>query len=61
LRKEQYERQTNGYALLFRDRFYARRHTAADDISGVATDAARTLIGSAPDNERVGIFTTGTP
>jgi hypothetical protein len=38
---------------------YARRHTAADDISGVATDAARALIGSAPGNERVGIFTTG--
>jgi hypothetical protein len=48
------------YGSLFRDRFYARRHTAAEDISGVATDAARTLIGSAPDNERVGTFTRGT-
>jgi hypothetical protein len=28
------------------DRFDAHQHTAADDISGVATDAARTLIGS---------------
>ena len=34
------------YASLFRDRFYARRPTAADDISGIATDAAQNLIGS---------------
>jgi AcrR family transcriptional regulator len=43
---EQLTALAHGYALLFRDSFYARRHTAADDISGVATDAARTLIGT---------------
>jgi hypothetical protein len=37
---EQLTALAHGYATLF----YARRHTAADDISGVATNAARTLI-----------------
>jgi AcrR family transcriptional regulator len=44
---EQLTALAHGYASLFRDHFYARRHTAADDISGVSTEAARTLISSA--------------
>lgn len=40
------ERHTARLHSLFRDRVYARRHTAADDISGIATHVAQNLIGS---------------
>jgi hypothetical protein len=43
---ERHAALAHGYTLLFRDRFYARRHTAADDISGIATHVAQNLIGS---------------
>jgi hypothetical protein len=43
---ERHTALAHGYTLLFRDRFYARRHTAADDICGIATHVAQNLIGS---------------
>jgi hypothetical protein len=43
---ERHTALAHGYTLLFRDRFYARRHTAADDISSIATHVAQNLIGS---------------